>query len=176
MIERLSQREKRTLKIGGVLVAAILVFAFGTKWIDDWRETRNSLAEIRAKLKVIDVDEAKQAGLFSIVPVFEMPQVEEKQKILFRDKLDEQLKRAGIRSEPLQVLPVAKARQAGYKSLRLKCTAKCKFGQVLDLLARLKENPYLVGIEEMRIKCDTKKPPGQRQDVELNLTVSTFVK
>jgi hypothetical protein len=65
-----------------------------------------------------------------------------------------------------------KSPQAGYKLLRLKCSAKCKFGQVLDLLVNLKENPYLVGVEEMRIKCDPKKP----QEVQLDLTVSTFVR
>jgi len=56
--------------------------------------------------------------------------------------------------------------------LRLKCSAKCRFTQVLDLLANLKENPYLVGIEELRIRCDSKKP----QEVDLDLTVSTFIK
>jgi hypothetical protein len=118
------------------------------------------------------MDEAQQAGLMSIVPTFEMPRSEEKQKFLFRDKFNEQLKKAGIKSEPLQIPPVGRSRQAGYKLLRLKSTGKAKFGQVLDLLAKLKENPYLVGIEEMRIQCDPKK----RQEVELELTVSTFVK
>ena len=43
---------------------------------------------------------------------------------------------------------------------------------MLDFLARLNENPYLVGIEEFKIrKSDPKKP----QDVDLDLTVSTFV-
>lgn len=174
MLERLSEREKRTVKLGAVCAVAILVFWVGTKWLDDWRETRTSLRELKSKLKLVDVDQAKQAGLFSIVPVFEMPQVEEEQKLLFRDKLNEQLKKVGIRSEPLQVVPAPKSREPGYKLLSLKCSAKCKFAQVLDLLATLKENPYLVGIEEMRIKCDAKKPLPQRQDVELNLTVSTF--
>jgi hypothetical protein len=42
--------------------------------------------------------------------------------------------------------------------------------QVLDFLERLNENPYLVGVEELKIKCDPKK----RGEVELDLTVSTF--
>ncbi len=176
MLERLSEREKRTVKLGAVCAAAILVFWVGTRWLDHWRKTRASLQALKSKLKLVDVDEARQAGLFSIVPVFEMPQVEEKQTLLFRDKLDEQLKKVGIRSEPLQVVPAPKSRQSGYKLLSLKCSAKCRFTQVLDLLAILKENPYLVGIEEMRIQCDAKKPAPQRQDVELNLTVSTFCK
>jgi len=171
-MEKLSERDIRALKIGAVCVAAILAFLFATWWRERWVKVRGEGAKVRAQLEAISVDKAKQAGLMSIVPVFEMPVIEEKQKFLFRDKLNEQLKKAGIKSKPLQVLSTGKSPQAGYKLLRLKCSTKCRFGQVLDLLARLNENPYLVGIEEMRIKCDPKK----RQEVDMDLTVSTFVK
>jgi len=173
MIEKLSR--KRILMIGAAGVAAIVVVVFGTKWLDRWGKTRESLATMRAQLKLVSADEAKQAGILSIVPVFEMPKAEAEQELLLRDKLNEQLKKAGIKSEPLQVLP-SPSRQPQYKVLRLKCSAKCRFGQVLDLLAAIRENPYLVGIEEMRIQCDTKQQPGQRQDVDLNLTLTTFAK
>lgn len=176
MLDKLGQREKRTLKIGVVCVAAVLVIGFAAKWLEHWAQVRKSLYQIRAKLEAIRVDEAKRADLLSIVPAFEMPQEEEKQKLLFRDKFNEQLKKLGIKTEPLQVLPVGKSRQLGYKLLRLKCSAKCKFGQVLDLLASLKQNPYLVGVEEMRIQCDPKKPREKREEVELDLTVSTLVR
>ncbi|MHC4464726.1 MAG: hypothetical protein ACYS9C_07535 [Planctomycetota bacterium] len=172
MIEKLSQKDIRALKIGGVGAAAIVVFLFASSWLGHWAEARESLAELNDKLELLDVGKAKQAGLMSIVPVFEMPEKEETQMFLFRDKLNEQLKKAGISSKPLQVVSTGKSSQAGYKLLRLKCSAKCRFGQVLDLLASLKENPYLVGIEEMRIKCDPKKP----QEVDLDLTVSTFLR
>ncbi len=172
MIRKLSKKDIRALKIGGVCVPAILVFVVASIWFDHWSEARASLAQVKDKLDLIDVDKAKQAGLLSIVPVFEMPQKAETQKFLFRNKLNEQLKKAGIKSEPLQVLAGGKSRQAGYQLMRLKCSAKCRFTQVLDLLAGLNENPYLVGIEEFRIRCDPKKP----QEVELDLTVSTFAK
>jgi len=174
MIKNLSQRDKRALKFGAICVAAIVVFVFATGWLGHWAEVRKSLDVKRNKLKVISPSKGKQEGLMSIVPVFEMPGSEEKQKFLFRDKFNEQLKKAGIKSETLQFLPVGKSRRAdGYKLLRLQCRrGKCNFGQVLDLLAGLKENPYLVGIEEFKIKCDPKK----RQEFELDLTVSTFVK
>lgn len=170
--ERLSQKDIRALKIGVVCAGAIVVFLFASEWLDHWAKARESLAELKGKLELLDVAKAKQAGLTSIVPVFEMPEKEETQKFLLRDKLNEQLKKAGISSKPLQVVSTVKSQQTGYKLLRLKCNAKCRFGQVLDLLANLKENPYLVGIEEMRIKCDPKKP----QEVELDLIVSTFVR
>lgn len=170
-MRRLNEKEKRTLKFGVVCAAAVVAFAFATEWLGHWKKVRNSPG-IEKKLEEINVSDAKWAGLTSIVPVFEMPEKEETQKFLFRDKFNEQLKKAGVKSKPLQVLPAAKSGVAGYKLLRLKCSAKCRFGQVLDLLANLNENPYLVGIEELKIECDPKK----RQEVKLDLTVSTFVK
>ena len=177
MINRLSERDIRIVKIGAVCAAAILALTFGTKWVERWRQVRESLSQVRSKLNDIALDDAKQASLLSIVPVFEMPQVEEKQKYLLRDKFNEQLKKAGIESEPLQILPARKSKQAGsYKVLLLKCRGKCRFEQVLDLLAGLKENPYLVGVEELKIQCDAKQPPDKRQEVVLDMTVSTFIK
>jgi hypothetical protein len=171
-MRRLNEKEKRTLKFGAVCAVAIVVFALGTEWLGHWKKVRNSRTGIDKKLDAINVSDAKRAGLMSIVPVFEMPEKEETQQFLFRDKFNDQLKKAGIKSEPLQVLPPIKSPVAGYELLRLKCSAKCKFAQALDLLAKLKENPYLVGIEELKIECDQKK----RQEVKLDLTVSTFVK
>jgi len=176
MRTRLSQKDIRALKVGGICVVAVLALAFLTRWFDHWGRVRKSLASAKAQLKLIDPAGAKQAGLLSVVPVFEMPQEQQEQKFLFRDKLDEQLKKAGIKSEPLQVLPVGKSRGAsGYKLLCLRYSGKCKFDQVLDLLASLPENPYLVGIEELKISCDT-DVEKRRQKIELNLTVSTFTK
>ena len=151
---------------------AIVGFALATERLGHWKKERNRRVGIENKLEEINVSDAKRAGLISIVPAFEMPEKEETQKFLFRDKFNDQLKKARIKTEPLQVLPAIKSPVAGYKLLRLKCSAKCSFGQALDLLARLKENPYLVGIEEFKIECNQKK----RQEVKLDLTVSTFVK
>jgi hypothetical protein len=172
MIEKLSQRDIRILKIGAVCTVAILLFVFVSDWLTHWSNVRTKIAQLESQLELIDMEKAKQAGLMSIVPVFTMPEEEEVQKFLFIDELTEQLKKAGIKNTPLQVASVGKSGQAGYKLLRLKCSAKCRFTQVLDLFATLKENPYLVGVEELRIRCDKKKP----QDVEMDLTVSTFVK
>ncbi len=170
MIEKLSKKDIRALKFCAYVAVAILVFWFGSAVHERWTKAKANGAVLRTKLDIIDVDKAKQAGLMSIVPVFEMPQVEEEQKFLFRDKLSEQLKKAGIRNKPLQVQAGRKSPQSGYKLLLVKCNATCKFTQVLDFLAKLNENPYLVGIEELKIKSDPKK----RGEVELNLTVSTF--
>jgi hypothetical protein len=169
---KLNEKDKRALKIGALLAVAILVFVFGSKWRGRWAQARAKGAALSAKLDAIDVNKARQKGLMSLVPAFEMPEIEAEQKFLFREKLNDQLKKAGINSEVIQIQTARKSPLAGYKLLHLTCNAKCKFSQVLDLLTRLNENPYLVGIEEFKIKVDAKK----RQEVQLNLTVSTFVR
>ena len=170
MIDKLSKKDIRAIKIGAIAAVIIAVLMFGSKLHGRWKKAKTKGSELYAKLDAIDVDQIKQAGLMSIVPVIEMPKIEEEQKFLFRDKLSEQLKRAGIRNKPLQVQAGRKSPQAGYKLLLVKCNATCRFSQVLDLLARLNENQYLVGIEELKIKCDPKK----KGEVELDLAVSTF--
>jgi len=172
MIDKLSEKDIRALKLGVVGAVVILLFVLGSAWRDRWVAAKAKGVALQTKLDVIDVDKIKQAGLMAIVPAFEMPKVEDEQSFLFRDKLSEQFKKAGIKNNPLQVQTSRKSPRPGYNLLLVKCSAKCRFTQVLDFLARLNENPYLVGIEEFKIKkSDPKKP----QEVDLDLTVSTFV-
>ena len=169
----MSQRDKRAVKFGLIAAAAIVVIFFGLQWLRHWKLVRTGLEARREDLAMINPDPAKKEGLLEIVPVFEMPIDEEDQKILFRNKLNEQLKKAGINSKPLEFVPASKKPvAAGYKLVGLKCSGKCQFNQALDLLSGLKANPYLVAIEEMSLKCDENK----RQEVELDLTVSTLIK
>jgi hypothetical protein len=176
MARKLTPREKRMIEVGVIAVVAILSFTFGPRVLQGWGEARASLAAARSRLGEVEADAAKQAGLVALVPACQAPEPEEKQKVLFRDQLHEQLKKAGINTEPLQIIGARKVSGLPYKVLKVKCKGKCKFDQLLDFLAGLKENPYLVGVEELRVTCDTKVPPEKRNQVEIDLTVSTFAK
>jgi hypothetical protein len=180
MARKLNEREKRMLLIGGVALAAILIFTYGTKGVDRWSRSRSSLAAAQRKLSEVETDQEKLAGLLALVPVFETPQVLEKQTSLFREKFYEQLKKAGINSEPPQPALGKKINIGGamYQVVKIKCKGKGKLDQLLDLLGNLKENPYLVGVEELQIRCDTKDAAEKRKDkdVDIDLVVSTFVK
>jgi hypothetical protein len=170
---RLQPREKRIL-IGGLAVAvAIFAFNFGPKLVGQWRQIRASLDALQVKMKDMP-DEKQRVALAALVPVFEVPQPEEKQKFAFRDRLNEQFKKAGINTEPLTFVPSRK-KVGAYRPLFIKCKAKCKFDQLLDLLASLKDNQYLMGVEELRVQCDTKQPPEKRQEIEFDIVVSTLV-
>jgi hypothetical protein len=172
MIKQLSKNDIRALKFGAVCIAGIFVFLAGSEVLGRLKKAQASTAILNNKLELIDVDKAKQSGLMSIVPKFEMPIEEEDQKFLFLDKLTEQFKKAGIKNQPLEVASKTTSKKDGYQLLRLKCSATCRLTQALDFLANLKDNPYLVGIEELRLRVDKKKP----QEVAMDLTVSTFVK
>lgn len=178
MARKLNAREKQMLLLGAASAVVIFALTYGSKGYDRWSQARATLAAAKRKLNEVETDKSRQIALATIVPVAEIPQVEDKQKFLFRDKLYEQLKAAGIKAEPLQFLPLRKPRGLSYRVIKIKCKGKCKFDQLLEFLANLKENPYLVGVEELRIQCDTKEPPEKRKDkeIEIDLTVSTFVK
>ncbi|UCD94447.1 MAG: hypothetical protein JSU69_11915 [Candidatus Zixiibacteriota bacterium] len=169
---KLNEKDIRALKLGAISAAAIVLFLIGSKWYEHWDKARTEVKVLKAKLKDIDISETKRKGLMAVVPTFKMPVEEREQQFLFRDEFNNELKKAGIKNDPLQIIPNRRSPLSGYKSLHLSCTAKCKFSQALDLLAKLNENPYLVGVEEFRMKLDPKK----RSEVELNITVSTFTK
>ena len=172
MLKKLGKKDIRAIKLGVICVLGIILFLIGDKVYNRWTEAKAATTLLDSKLENIDMGKARRAGLLSIVPKFEMPKEEEEQKFLFVDKLTEQFKKAGIKNQPLEVVSKTPSKTAGYQLLRLKCSAKCRLTQVLDLLADMKDNPYLVGIEELRIRKDQKKP----QEVDLDITVSTLVK
>ena len=175
MARQLNEREKRLIVIGAISVVAILALTYGLDGLNHWKGIRASLRSARAQLDEVAIDKKERAGLLSIVPVAETPELEEKQGFLFRERLYEQLKKAGIKTEPLTIMAARRKSGLPYRVLKIKCRAKCKFDQLLAFLSSLPENPYLVGIEELRIECDTKQPAEKRQDVEIDLTVSTFI-
>lgn len=179
MFERMSQRDKRALTFGIIAVAVILAYMSVGPWFKDWQDIRASLEDKRNQLKAIapaDDDETAKATWEKLalrVPVFEMPLPESKQVPLFRDKFNEQLKKAGIKIKTLQPIGGKSAKRiSGYKLLKFQCRGKCSLNQVLDLLAELNSNPYLAGIEELNIKFGRK----DRKQMDLLLTVSTFAK
>ena len=129
------------LLLGAAAAVVIFVFTYGSKGYDHWSQARATLAAAKRKLGEVETDKNRQAALATMVPVFETPQVEDKQKFLFRDKLHEQLKKAGINTEPLQFLPVRKPKGASYKVLKIKCKGKCKLDQLLDFLVEPEREP-----------------------------------
>ena len=178
MNHQLTEKDKKTIKFGAVAVAIILAwFVIDKTFLSDWQQIRHQLKIERQKYSTLGIQgnqlSAKQAGLLATVPVLEMPQAATKQQELFRGTFNNQLKKAGINVKTLRSLPVLKAKDSGgHSKMLLQCQGKCNSGQIFSLLASLYENPYFVGVEELQLKCDAKN----RSEIDLKLTVSTFVK
>lgn len=177
-LSKISTRDKRALLILAAFGVFYGIFYLGSDWIDEWIVIRGKLKTQRKYLADMAVDEsgqisARQKVLLAAVPVFVTPETIDKQEILFRDELNSQIRKVGINSKILEPMATKKLETKGsYKMLRFQCKAKCSLNQILDLLTALRDNPYYVGIEEIQIKPDQKN----RSQIDLTLTVSTFVK
>ena len=174
IIRNLNQKDKKTLKKGLIIAAMIVLFVLLSEWFEGWKQAKKLLVQKKQLLKTAGAADVKRQGIMSIVPVFEMPLAQQEQEFLLRDKFNEQLKKVGIKSRPLQIISMSSSDvRSGYKLIYLKCNAeKCRFDQIADLLAVLKQNPYMAGIEELRFGANPKKP----DEFELNLVLSSFVK
>ncbi len=179
-MQTISEKDKQVIKFGTIAVAVILVwFLVIGPWFGDWGQIRKRLGTERRKLQDVSasVDDkavsAKQSGLFSVVPVFEMPQAKKEQTQKFREKFNEQLKKSGLAVTSLQFLKEQKLKGvADYRISPLRFKGKGNFNQVLDLLAGLNGNPLLLGVEEIRLSCDKKN----RKVLEIDMVVSTLTK
>lgn len=177
-INKLSEKDQKTIKVGTLLMAIILTFGGMNILLKQYSETGKALDAARTKFNsVLPAEDGslnpRQAGLYRIVPLFEIPKTEDTPGENFRQIFMDQLKKSGGKFPVLNLLPMSnKKNAAGFKTRKLHCKGKCTFAQAMDLLAGLYENPWFVGVEEFKIVCDPKK----RSQMDLTLTVSTFIK
>jgi hypothetical protein len=158
---KMNEKDKKTLKLGGLGIVGIIILLAVLKGYDRWNQARESFATLVDQVNLLDVKDAQREGMLKIVPVFEMPVAAAEQRDLFRKKLNEQLGNIGISTGPFQeITSGGKPLVAGYQLLRLKGSGTCNFNQVLNLLAVMKENPYLVGIEELRVTVQSNSSRG----------------
>ncbi|MBW8035797.1 MAG: hypothetical protein FVQ79_09250 [Planctomycetes bacterium] len=174
----MSEKDKRAIRLGLIVAIIVIAFVGVEKLLEDYKAVKNTLDSRRNEVVQVMPDKdgnlsAKQKGLLSVVPAFEMPAQEEVPGAKFRQKFLEQLKKAGIKSPVPSFVKAPKSKNAlGLRPMKLQCKGKCKFDQSLDLLASLYDNPLFVAVEEFKIECDPKK----RTEMELSMVVTTFVK
>lgn len=172
-MDQLSERDRRALKIAVAAGGLILVFVFVlSPWLDHWHDVSGRLAEEQAKLAKLEATQSRAAA--SVVPVLEMPQGLYLQRLLFEQKVNEQVKKAGIKIKRLGYRSKGK-KNAMFKGtvLQLECQGSGKLDQVLNLLAGLNENPYLLALEQFDLKCG---PEKKRQEMTVSFTVSTIAR
>jgi hypothetical protein len=174
MAVKISQHDKRVLTMGIGATMVILAYVYIlAPWAADWSKTRAAIAANRKTIDSLQASVGKRANQATIVPVLTMPITAEKQQHLFKTRMNDQLNAAGIQVKSLQYVTVGKATNSlGFTVSKLKCDGKGGMSQVAKLMAGLGENPYLLGVDELHLSCDSKK----RDEITVSLTVSTFCK
>ena len=178
MKKEMSEKDKRAIRLGLIVAIIVIAFVGVQKLLDDYKAVKKALDSRRNQVVQVMPDKdgnlsAKQKGLLSVVPAFEMPVQEEVPGAKFRQKFSAQVKKAGIKYTQLTFLSASKSKNSlGFRTLKLQCKGKCKFSQAVDLLEKLYDNPLFVAIEEFKLECDPKK----RTEMQISIVVSTFVK
>ncbi len=174
MLEKLNEKDQKTLKTGGLAVLVLAVVVTGYMGYNHWTAQNKQKKKLNADFKKLVMNESAYKKLLAEVPVFQAPEDDSAQKTKFRDYLDTQFQRNNITTEAWVEVTASNAIRppAGYGALSLKTSSKgtVRFQNILNLLAALKENPYYVGIEELKITCDQQNP----QLATLNIVLATF--
>lgn len=174
---KISERDKRTLVLGGVASVLIVLSVYIPRGVGHWQQMRSEIRAMEATLKDIQSPaSAKQMVLDQQVPVYRMPESPDNQAFLFRARLTEQIKKAGLKEVPLQMDVSKNKSLSGYQPLYLSYSGKCTFDKLLKLLVDLKTNPYYVSVEALKIDADPKQQAQQRRELAVELTVSTLTK
>ena len=175
---KISKSDRRVIIVTAVIAAVILMYQYILgPWFDAWEKVEMETQRQIARLEKIDmrsaVAKAKFIAMQKIVPVCVIPLKEDKQRILFQEKLHAQMKSVGIK-QPTRSVFGGKGKTipgSAYKLVKLQVKCVCKITQAMDLLAVLPENPYLVAVEEFQLSVNQ----SSRANVNLTFTVSTYV-
>ena len=172
---RLNKKEQKTVKFGLGFAFIIIAYVFGFEpALNQYNTVRADLARAKNNLnsieKIANAGTGQQRVVLSKVPLFEMPADEQTQRALFRSKINEQLTKAGIAVQTLQYVSKPR-REMGLTIFKLQFRGKCETEKLLNFLAMLDENPYLVAVEQMHIRID----PKNRRLADIVLEVSTAV-
>jgi hypothetical protein len=175
---KLSEKDRKTIKVGAVLMAIILVCGGMNILLSEYSRTSKELDAVKSKFNSVMPNSdgsltSKQAGLYNIVPVFEIPKKEDIPGETCRKKLMEQLRKAKVNFRDVILQPMANKENAcGFRKRNLRCEGKCTFTQAMDLVASLYENPWFIAIEEFKIERNAKN----RSQMDMTITISTYIK
>ncbi len=167
---KINQKNKKTIKIGIIGIVIVLLAMFFLDWIQNWKDLRQSIRNTKQQLETLATADEKMEALKMKVPAVAVPQKEQKQLFVFRDALNRQLSQARISVQPFKVSTVAKSARPEYQYLYLQCSGSSTFENVLNFLADLKTNPYLVAIDELVI---SKPAPTSTATGRANVSSST---
>lgn len=172
MLDKLNQHDRKVLTYGAGAAAVMIAYAYIiAPWVADWQQTRAAIATNWKTIDSLGGSVSRRTNQASVVPTLTMPTTTEKQQHLFKTSVNKQLTDAGIQVKSVQYVTVGKtANSLGFTVSKLKCDGKCNMQQAMKFLGGLAENPYLLGIEEVRLSCDPKK----RDEITLSVTLSTF--
>lgn len=175
MKRALTQRERGLLLACGVAAAVLLTYAL---IVEPWVARRRSLAaehqRLSRQIELIgrweQTSGAKPMRLSASAA--ELPVGADQQALLFRNKLTEQIQKAGLQARAVQLRDQRNRIENGYTVVSVDCQGRGSYEAVLNLLADLERNPYYAGLEKLSLRVDAK----DRNQLNFQITAITYAK
>jgi hypothetical protein len=177
----LSPREKRMVRIGSVLVIAMLAVKFAIlPWTAHWSELRDHLHAQETELAAMNRDAARMAHLnrrltnrYGPAAVKPRPFGDEAQPA-FHKAVQTALQSSGFKLASLDPQSSASIKTApGLASMTLRVTGTCQPSQLIKLLDDIRLAECLVFVDRMHVQSGAPQKP---QELAVTLTLATLVK
>ncbi len=171
------EKNKRAIIVLAVFTTLFLGYQLGfSHFREHWDDVESQL--IQAKAQKAQIEKIKEPTAIELnrnkqLPAFEMPKKQDEQRIIFRNAIRTQIKKAGMKitAEP-KYTSTTTNKDLKLKMLKLQCTAQGSIQQVFELLAKVEDNPQLIAFENFKIARDAKK----RNKINATFTATTFSK
>ncbi len=184
MINQTSDKRRNVFALIVLTVSALLIF--GYSWVLDplltrWESQKAELEKRQqtiARLQAAVSPDRFDRKIIERTGKLELPADELTQKILFKRKLEEQFRQAGvgIDGDPQFDTKLTPLTGTPYKLARLSLTGRAKHNNLLNLADKIYDNPYLAGLEEFSIELQGNNRNADDASFKIKVTVTTLMK
>lgn len=175
MRRALTERERRLVWLCGLVAAALLVY---TLWVEPlasrWKTRAAEYQQLSQQIELIRrwQQSGGLKGMRVSAAMVAAPLRADQQALLFRNKLTEQIQKAGLQARTVQLRDQRNRTENGYTVISVDCQGRGSYEAVLNLLADLEHNPYYVGLEKLSLRVDAK----DRNQLNFQITAMTYAK
>ena len=174
----LSDRDRRALIIGSVLLAALLVVRFAVlPWLDDWRQVRDRIDSTTETLHSLDRKVKRRDHLHEQLartygPAASKPLTDvQTTQVAFHKTVQDVLGAAGIKFESIKSQPVKPIRKLpGISLVPVQISGKCQIAQLAKFLAQAQRADMVMIVDRMNVSVNAKK----RTELSVTMVLATL--
>lgn len=173
-MKQLTQRDRRVLLVGAVVLGAIVLVKFAAMpWLDHWSAVRDQIKTQKAMLTQLNrqfqrLDAAHALLQRDYGPALQEPlQDVEETSIRFNKTVQDVLQAGGIQAETIAVQSVRPLRDVpGVALVSFQIRGKCQIASLAKALHQMRTSEQLIIVDQINAR-----PPDKNKPAELEITL-----